>query len=265
MNTVIYIVIRIALLLAFSICLATAVNTDCKINNIKNKGMFTDLAFFLGFIGLIIYLCKRKTAQRKSKECTYCRQEIPALESACPYCGRDDFEDIIAENSDKMRKKVIALLIAAVIAFVGSNVFSYVFDDSFDLSKIINSISSSSYIHNDTYGIFYDKYGNEYSFLTDVAYYDRNENEYYWECEWKNADDNTIFLSCQETGDRYNIDSCYIDEDGYLFFDADEELVISEKNDLVLVDSDGHQYYYARYAGWRSDGSISPDIVSESD
>jgi len=101
---------------------------------------------------------------------------------------------------------------------------------------------------------YYDMNGVEYVDNSDVPYYDRQGTMYYWTYDESKQDD---FLYCgeltDERGNIYDIEKVFVDSDGYIFIDENDELEVRDDvpNDVMT--------------GWNykdKDGRIYTDILS---
>lgn len=109
-----------------------------------------------------------------------------------------------------------------------------------------------SEIDGEPLSIFYDVYGNEYEYTGDVPLYDQQGNKYTYQAEWF-----TIGNYVTENGEILDGNCCYLSEDGWFYYDKNNELKQSEK---LYYDyyTDGEKLYYAlgKHVYWERDGSI---------
>ena len=136
---------------------------------------------------------------------------------------------IINKNS-KTNKRVKWISAAVLISVVIDVVFSY-------------AIISSSYS--------YDRTGKRYSYNETITYYTSDGKEFYYE---ESTRDRSHYVSKDGT-EIYIADRVYVDKDGYLYYDKNNELTSNEGND-VYVDKDGNKYYRADKIEWNKNGDI---------
>lgn len=209
--------------LLFNILMAFAVEKDCRARNIKSKTTYSLLTFFFPIVVGIVYACTRKNAQKISAE------PVP--------------------NAQKLAKKSVIIFIAAVIAFVaasGIQVYSLVTAAGDAVDKL-DDIA------------YYDMKGNEYEASGDIIFYDKEGNAY--NCA---IDEDTYESSYvnQTTGDSYDSYNCYVDKDGYFYYDEDESIQMND-DFTAFYDTDGAEYFAISDVYWDADGEMQS--ISESE
>lgn len=136
-------------------------------------------------------------------------------------------------------------LIASIIAFVLSAVLMVVSVISMGVGYI------KSEIDGEPLAIFYDVHGNEYDDLYDVPLYDKQGNIYIHEDAWFTAGSYT-----DQNGKSYDGDYCYLSEDGYFYFDENEELTPYNDSYDYYTDGETIYYYLLNRVYWTDNGTI---------
>jgi hypothetical protein len=98
---------------------------------------------------------------------------------------------------------------------------------------------------------FYDVHGNEYYDLYDVPLYDKQGNTYTHKDAWFTAGSYT-----DQNGKSYDGDYCYLSEDGYFYFDENEELKPYKDSYDYYTDGETIYYYLFNRVYWENDGTI---------
>lgn len=84
--------------------------------------------------------------------------------------------------------------------------------------------------------LWYDLDGTAHKSAYDKVYYDREGNSY--EIDFEIGVD---YLCKNHTDERYNIDQCYYDSEGYFYYDDDYSIVLRDEHSCI--DTDGAIYY----------------------
>lgn len=123
-----------------------------------------------------------------------------------------------------------------------------------------------SYVGDDgqVYRAYYDMNGVKYEDNADVPYYDREGNVYYWTYD-ESVDTEEQFLYCGEMtdaqGNTYDIESTYVDTEGYIVIDTDnsiefrEDLNFDVETDWCYIDKNGNVYASILGISYLSDGT----------
>ncbi|MBR3836400.1 MAG: hypothetical protein IKJ69_06425 [Clostridia bacterium] len=99
---------------------------------------------------------------------------------------------------------------------------------------------------------FYDREGNIYTSQEEVLYYDREGNEYTLN---QTKVDRWHFISTD--GRRmHTAERVYVDEEGYIFFDAKNELIKTEL-EYAYTDGEGNKYFRADEIKWDHKGELT--------
>ena len=151
---------------------------------------------------------------------------------------------IAKKEIDKVKGST-PFLIASITAFVLAAVLTVVSAISMGVGYI------KSEIDGEPLAIFYDVHGNEYDDLYDVPLYDKQGNTYTHEHGWF-----TVGYYIDQNGKSYDGNHCYLSEDGYFYFDENEEL--KPYDDSYDYYTDGEMIYYSLYDDvyWEKDGTI---------
>ena len=136
-------------------------------------------------------------------------------------------------------------LITSIIAFVLSAILMIVSVISMGIGYI------KSEIDGEPLATFYDVHGNEYYDLYDVPLYDKQGNIYIHEDAWFTAGSYT-----DQNGKSYDGDNCYLSEDGYFYFDENEELKPYKDSYDYYTDGETIYYYLFNRVYWENDGTI---------
>jgi heme/copper-type cytochrome/quinol oxidase subunit 2 len=206
-----------ALILVSYILMADAVSLDCKARNIKSRVAYSVLTFFFPVIVGIVYACTRKNAKKVNDE--------------------------PVNNAKQLAKKSVITFIIAVIIFVGGmGAIGYsVANDTVDM---LNDTSQASEL--------YDMNGVKYDNLDDVLYYDAELNEYKYLFDEENY---TEYFVNQSNGEKLEAENCYISEDGYLYYDENNEITANDDY-VTSTDSKGNTYFYSTDVYWDSNGEM---------
>lgn len=136
-------------------------------------------------------------------------------------------------------------LIISIIAFVLSAILMIVSVISMGIGYI------KSEIDGEPLATFYDVHGNEYYDLYDVPLYDKQGNTYTHKDAWFTAGSYT-----DQNGRSYDGDYCYLSEDGYFYFDENEELKPYKDSYDYYTDGETIYYYLFNRVYWENDGTI---------
>lgn len=100
----------------------------------------------------------------------------------------------------------------------------------------------------------YDMFGNAYTYDY-VPFYDRDENKYMYSFD-SNAQKG--YYTNISTGESYENEYTFVDENGYLVYDKDHILEKSsdETENKVYYDNSGNKYYWASSVYWDENGIL---------
>lgn len=110
-----------------------------------------------------------------------------------------------------------------------------------------------SELYDEPLATFYDVHGNTYDDVYDVPLHDREGNTYTYVTRWFTEPD---FMD--QDGNVYEGDQCYLTEDGYFFYDADDTLTLYEEARPYDYYTDGENFYYdlMKHVYWDEDGQM---------
>lgn len=145
------------------------------------------------------------------------------------------------------KKSTVSFFVSSVIIFI-----------SFILAVSASIMSIGSFVRAQVTGehlvIYYDKMGNEYNELDiTIDMYDRDGNKYVYT-------DKGLFkpvVYVDENGNEYDADKCFIDSDGWFFYDENDSLKIEEDYEWYICvryeDADGNKYFQLDTASFAFD------------
>lgn len=161
-------------------------------------------------------------------------------------------------NTENKKIKAALLAVMALICVV---------EIGFGIKGAV-SLYEDSYVGEDgqLYNAYYDVNGNKYDDNADVPYYDTQGNVYYWTYDESidpYSDEN--FLYCgeltDEQGNEYDIDKVYVNSDGYIYIDENDELMYrgdipdDADTDWCYKDKDGNIYSSILGVSYMNDGT----------
>lgn len=211
---------------AFRILIAVAINLDCRAENLAQRKGFTVLAFFFPLIIGIIYAIKRKSMQKAFKVCSKCGTKADPYANKCPKCG--GYMLLEYKNPKRKTLKIISIVlcVAGVVLYGATQIASLPsqLESQEKLSKYVDEYigyeeEPEEPDEIDSASIVYDRNGVAYSDYRNVKYYDEKGTEYF--CVYDDTDEYDCVAFEDSNGKRYDIDKCFIDENGY-FVIADD-------------------------------------------
>lgn len=143
------------------------------------------------------------------------------------------------------KKSVVSFFISAAIIFI-----------SFILAATATVMGIGSFVRAQVTGehltTYYDKMGNEYNELdVTIDMYDRGGNKYVYTV--KGLFEPSVYVD--ENGKEYDADKCFIDSDGWFYYDENGSLKIEEDYDWYIClryeDADGNKYFQLGDASFR--------------
>ncbi len=101
--------------------------------------------------------------------------------------------------------------------------------------------------------VSYDRNGTEYPYTYHVPFYDRDGNVYRYD-----ADRSTFFQSYYSDGEGtlYERARCYVDEDGYFFYDRDGILTEDPRDDEYMTDGVRRYRSAFWFIVWDKEGDV---------
>lgn len=243
----------------FNILLAVAVNLDCRARNIQRRKMWTIITLLIPLVGGIVYAIKRKGEKGEYKQCASCGQKEPASRNQCSKCGGFTLVDYKHPKSKMLQTISIVLAVGAIICGI-VDYASVVPSTVKEIQKEYNQMASGEddeeipeapITENELY---YDANGRAYSDLFDVKFYDKEENTYLY-CY--DDTDGVYFLREKDNKKYSNMNNCYVDKDGYFYYDSNESVTATDNN--TFKDKEGNIYYLAESVTWSYDGTMLVD------
>ena len=251
------------------------------------------LGVFLPLPVAIAFAIKsKKFRHENTKVCSQCGDKYPETFSMCSRCLIDLPE---LDDAKRMKKKKLGKIFGAIFALVtvaSVVTLGFLVSTVFDLTKgMIEGFDYSYRIGiTDENGetVYYDKEGNTYTDPYAVLLYGRDGEVYtYTTLDDVSAEEDAFYFETQvyvdQDGNEYDPYNCYVDQEGYFFYDENFEIVwddsdydyeaeseiedfLTEQNykyyDDRYVDEDGKLYYYADEVSWNEKGEI---ITAEND
>ena len=155
---------------------------------------------------------------------------------------------LVVEPNRKQRKEGRVCLILAVISYILSVVITVISAITMGVGYIKSIVDDEPLL------TVYDLKGNEYHDIYDIPLYDREGNVYVRDYENSSLFSPRYYRD--QNGKLYEENLCYIDEDGYFFFDKDNTLTIYEKDDTYCTDGNKLYFQLWQVVYWEEDGSI---------
>lgn len=258
LTNVTLIIIFSILYIAQRVFLCLAVYFDCKSKNISSGVLWTVLTVFFGWIPALVYVCLRKTLKKKELLCRACGSRIVSADGRCPRCGND----VESSKIKQYNKTSIAFLVLFIVFYILSSVTLVTFYTNQILkdangSDILSAFENGAETddndlddESDSYGsetVYYDRNGAAYSDIDDVVYYDAEGNTYLF-----NEDE---FCFVDSNGASYSSMQCFIDEDGYFYYDTDNKLEFDSAL-KKYTDKDGKTYVPTVGVYWDAQGNV---------
>ncbi|MBQ3004705.1 MAG: hypothetical protein IJD88_02125 [Clostridia bacterium] len=147
--------------------------------------------------------------------------------------------DIKSPKSSKI------LLTISIILIVVAAILSIVSAISMGLGFI------KSYADNEPLAAAYDVHGNEYFDYMEVPLYDKEGNIYTYEPAWFVVGD-----YIDQNGKAYDGDNCYLDQEGFFYYDKNKTLKPHETHDGYYTDGENIYYGLWGYVYWDDDGVV---------
>ena len=256
------------------------------------------LAFFFPVPVAIAFAIKsKKFRHENTKVCSQCGDKYPETFSMCSRCLIDlpELDDPQRMKKKKLGKIFCVLFWIVTVATVVTFGFlcSTVFEQTMDMLEYEESLNYSYRIGiTDENGetAYYDKEGKAYTDPNEVVIYGKDGEVYTPVFETDvldgifSGENEYEYLSyyADNDGNKYDIYLCYVDEEGYFYFDEDEEIFYDEANyeeyfgdseDYIdeetyryyydrYIDDDGNIFYWAEEVSWNEKGEI---ITAEND
>ena len=256
------------------------------------------LAFFFPVPVAIAFAVKsKKFRHENTKVCSQCGDKYPETFSMCSRCLIDlpELDDPKRMKKKKLGKIFCVLFWIVTVATVVTFGFlcSTVFEQTMDMLEYEDALNPSyriGIIDENGATVYYDSEGNTYTDPNEVVIYGK-DGEAYTPTVTEDVFDGIFsgeskyeYISgyTDSKGNEYDSYLCYVDEDGYFYFDEDEEIFYDEANyeeyfgdsgDYIdeetyryyydrYIDDDGNIFYWAEEVSWNEKGEI---ITAEND
>ena len=251
------------------------------------------LGVFLPLPVAIAFAIKSKNFRHENtKVCSQCGDKYPETFTMCSRCLIDLPE---LDDPKRMKKKklgkvfggVFALVAVASVVALGC-LLSTVYNLAMDWVDTVATSYRIGITDIDGETVYYDREGNAYADPYDVLLYGKNGEVYtYTTVEETSEDGDAFYFETQvyvdQDGNEYDPYNCYVDEDGYFYYDENYEIIwddseydYDEEEDIEdwfdddnyryyqdrYIDEAGNVYYYAEEASWNEMGEI---ITEEND
>ena len=271
----------------------------------KYKNQEISVAWYIfGFLfavptAIVFALKSKKFRHENTKVCSQCGDKYPETFSMCSRCL---IELPQLNDPSRMKKKKLGKIfgisfwaVTAISVVVMGIFVATVFEQSMSL---LDGMGSSSYrigvTDENGETLYYDKEGNTYTDPYAVLIYGKDGEVYtYTTIDEANVSDEDAFyfesnVYVDQDGNEYDPYLCYVDQDGYFYYDENYEIVWDDSDydyesdddfeidfdDLLeenenyryyqdrYTDEDGKLYYYADEVSWNEKGEI---ITAEND
>lgn len=283
----------------FSVMIMLTIGFDLKVHGKKDRALWMVLSFFFPVIVGIVYLIKRNSYKNNApKICLNCNTPASPDAVFCTNCGGTNLQSAKNPETDKNEKSrnttfiigIVSLVLSVTLSITAlaftissfggldellNNVIGYIDDDNYDFDFDSDyDFDLDNYFDEDYYGykdteinhyaytsngnaVYYDMKGNAYFNSSEVLYYDKNDVAY----RYDKADGE--FESTVNDDVEINAYYCYIDKDGYLYYDSDDLLEWQDEYDEnadeysgYYCDVLGNKYYDVMDVSWNSEGKL---------
>ncbi len=236
--------------------------------------------FLFPIITYFVFVSKNKKDTIESyKLCPTCGERCPADHIVCGKCAAALPDEAVAPVIVKTSPKAITaslvaffLFFAATVAFEGVSVYSIATDLFSELVDYDDEIPSYriGFENEEGLTVYYDMMGNTYQDPNEVIIYDRDGGKYTY-----TEESIFEFYYIDEKGEKFDYYYCYVDSDGYFYYDTEDEIFIDESwwdgddfdeeyfyYEYKYFDEEGNVYYDAMEASWNEKGEL---ITEEND
>lgn len=249
--------------------------------------------FFPVPVAIAFAIKSKKFRHENTKVCSQCGDKYPETFTMCSRCLIElpELDDPKRMKKKKLGKVFCGLFWVVTVATVVT--FGMLFATIFEQTMGMLEYDDAAYTYRigitDENGetVYYDKEGNTYTNPDEIVFYGRDGETYTPVFEPYDIDDGDeydfeyISYYADKDGNEYDPYLSYVDEEGYFYFDENEEIYYGESiyddveyleeyfdedfyryyND-VLTDEDGNIYYYTGEVSWNEKGEI---ITAEND
>lgn len=267
-------------------------NYTAKYKNHELSVAWYILAFFFPLPVAIAFAVKsKKFRHENTKVCSQCGDKYPETFTMCSRCLIDlpELDDPRRMKKKKLGKIFCGLFWVSMVALIVAGIALVVtsVQQAMELVQLDNNFSYR--IPMETVAgekLYLDREGNVYSDPWDVVIYDRDGKTYTYEIKEIEDEEYGLyedsFYVCED-GELYESYFCYVDEEGYFYYDEEMEISWDDSDydyeaeydfdDLFeeqdyryyedrYIDAEGNLYYYAEEVSWNDKGEI---ITAEND
>ena len=231
-------VIATVLQVAYILFLLLFMHFSAKHRNHKlSPGWYVAGVFFSPITALVFLSKRKKFPGANMKVCPICGDKYPEVYQVCGRCLID-----LPENKEGEKKKekslskvfgwlfvVIYVVTSIVTLAVATYTASYVIEKFGGMEGLLNDSYRMMCTDENGNKVFYDKKGNVYESGLDVPLYGE-DGEVYTFVTTEEIDEygeyKTVYVN--EEGEEFISYLCYVTEDGFFYYDADDELVYPE-------------------------------------
>lgn len=220
-NIIILYLVSAGLSLLSSLFICLAINSDAKARNLKARKTYAILAFFFPLIVGIVYACTRNNAKT--------------------------LDTPLTTDPKKLVKKSIIYIIVAILIYVGSF--------GFGVYMGVSGLTGD----NGIFSMFedremYDMKGNLIANDMAMPAYDRDGNKYLLYESSIDDEEYFSYYANEATNEEFDSEFCYVDSEGYFFFDKDGKVDVNDDGDFA--DEAGNIYYTIDEIYWDADGQM---------
>ncbi len=253
--------------------------------------------FFPVPVAIAFAIKSKKFRHENTKVCSQCGDKYPETFTMCSRCLIElpELDDPKRMKKKKLGKVFCGLFWAVTVALVVvmGILIATVVDQTLGMLEDFDSSYRIGITDENGETVYYDKKGNTYTDPYAVLIYGKDGEVYtYTTIEDESVDEdvfyfeNTVYVD--QDGNEYDPYNCYVDEDGYFFYDENYEIVWDDSDydyeadeefevdleELIgeedtyryyqdrYIDDEGNLYYYADEVSWNEKGEI---ITAEND
>lgn len=240
------------------------------------------LAVLMPLVAVLIQLSRTRHFQGAGLNvCRQCGEKVPPSYEVCPRClvPLTPYDEAKKQKDKKLSRvmltvfsvgKAISVVCVVVVAVTFlSAVFSSIPDREDTMQRVSFTVDGQE--------VYYDKKGISYENAEDVVLYAQDGTKYVYN------DETECYIG--DNGDEFDMIYCYVDGDGWFYYDADDSLTyvmpdddyFTDYDDEALLDWDfrdlfsemfsfsgyevwsdelGNVYYWADTASWNEEGGL---------
>lgn len=256
---------------------------SCRHYNENINAGLCVLAVFFPLIAVIVQLSRKKHFQGEGmKVCRQCGEKLPPSFEVCPRClaPLEPYDEAKAKKNKTLSDVMLAVFSVGKVLVV---VFAIVIGCAFlkagsELADSVNLATPKRIsVTVDGKEVYFDKYGNSYDDADDVVLYSKDGTKYVY--------DDECFSFVSDKNEEYESIFCFVDSDGWFYYDAEDTLNYKTPEDVVAdyyaqsdildvgldellsrlfsssdlgveYDDSGKLYYAAMTASWNEKGEL---------